>query len=83
MFTTRVGLPTLGRVHVLFPNFCINDGFVYIDNKNIESACLYQYGLQLLDTGTLVNKKVLERKFIFVWNECFSEMHTHHPPVRF
>ena len=83
MFTTRVGLPTYGRVHVLFPNFCINDGFVYIDNKNIESACLYQYGLQLLDTGTLVNKKVLERKFIFVWNECFSEMHRHHPPVRF
>ena len=34
MFTTRVDLPTLGRAHVLFPNICIDDGFVYIDNKN-------------------------------------------------
>ena len=56
---------------------------LHISIIKTESACLYQYGLQLLDTGRLVNKKVLELKFIFVWNECFSEMHTHHPPVRF
>ena len=68
MFTTRVDLATLGRVHVLFPNFCINGGFVYIDNRNTEGDCLYQYGLQLLDTGALVSKKVLERKSVFVWN---------------
>ena len=83
MFTTRVDLPTLGRVHVLFPNFCINDGFVYIDNRNIEDDCFYQYVLQLLDTGALASKKVLERKFIFARNECFLEMHAHLPPVRF
>ena len=83
MFTTRVVLPTLGRVHVLFPNFCINDGLVYIDNRNVEDDCLYQYGLHLLNTGILVSKKVLERNFIFVWNECFPEMHTHQPLVRF
>ena len=82
MFTTRVELPILGRVHVLFPNVCINDGFVYIDDKNIEGASLYQYGLQVLDTETLVSKKVFERKFILFWNKCFPAMHTHHPPVR-
>ena len=56
MFTTRVDLPTLGRAHVLFPNICIDDGFVYIDNMNITGGCLYQDGLHLLDTG----KKILE-----------------------
>ena len=73
------GLPTLGRVHILFPNFCINDGFVYIDNRNIEGDCLYQYGLQLLDTGALVSKKVSERKFIFVWNVFQKCIRTIHP----
>ena len=79
MFTTRVDLPTLGRVHILFPNFCINDGFVYINNRNIEGDCFYQYGLQLLDTGGLVSKKVLERKFIFfgmnVFQKCIRTIH--------
>ena len=79
VFTTRVGLQKLERVHVLLSNFCGDNGFVYIDNRNIKGDCLYQDGLHLLDTG----KKILERNFIFVLNECFLEMHTHHSPVRF
>ena len=53
--------------------------FAYIDNRNIKDDCLYQGGLRLLDTG----KKILERNVIFALNECFLEMHTHHPPIRF
>ena len=79
VFTTRVDLPTLERVHVLLSNFCGDNGFVYIDNRSVKSDGLYQDGLHLLDNG----KKILERNFIFVLNECFLEMHTHHPPVIF
>ena len=79
VFTTKVDLLTSERVHVLLSNFCGDNGFVYIDNRNIKGDCLYQDGLHLLDTG----KKILERNFIFVLNECFLEMYTHHPPVRF
>ena len=53
--------------HVLLSNFCGDNGFVHIDNRNIKGDCLYQDGLHLLDTG----KKILERNFIFVLNECF------------
>ena len=79
VFATRVDLPTLERVHVLLSNFCGDNGFVYIDNRNIKGHCSYQDELHLLDTG----KKILERNFNFVLNECFLETHTHHPPVRF
>ena len=79
VFTRRVNLPTLERVHALLSNFCGDNGFVYIDNRNITGDCLYQDGLHLLETG----KNILERNFIFVLNECFLEMNTYHPPVRF
>ena len=62
VFTARLDLPTLERVHVLLSNFCGENGFVDIDNRNMKGDCLYQDGLHLLDTG----KKILERKFIFV-----------------
>ena len=78
VFTRRVDLPTLERVHALLSNFYGDNGFVYIDNGNIKGDCLYQDGLHLLDTS----KKILERNFIFVLN-VFLEMKTHHPPVRF
>ena len=51
VFATRVDLPTLVRVHVLLSNFCGDNGFAYIDNRNIKGDCLYQDGLHLLDTG--------------------------------
>ena len=47
VFTTRVHLLTLERVHVLLSSFCGNNGFVYIDNRNRKSDCLYQDGLHL------------------------------------
>ena len=41
VFTLRVDLPTLERDHVLLSNFCGDNGFVYIDNRNIKGDCLY------------------------------------------
>ena len=76
VFTRRVDLPTLERVHALLSNFCGDNGFVYIDNKNIKGDCLYQGDLHWLGTS----KKILERNFIFVLNECFLEMNTQHSP---
>ena len=69
VFTRRVNLPTLERVHALLSRFCGDNGFVYIDNRNITGDCLYQDSLHLLNTG----KNILERNFIFVLNECFLE----------
>ena len=79
VFTTRVDLPTLERNHVSLSDFCVDNCFVYIDNRNIKDDCLYQEGLHLLGTG----KKILDCNFIFVLNEWFLEMNTHHLPVRF
>ena len=79
MFTTRLDLPTLEIVHVLLSNFEGNNGFAYIDNRNTKGDRLYQDGLHLLDTG----KKILERNFVFVLNEYFLGMHTHHPRLSF
>ena len=62
VLTTRIDLQTLEIVHVLLSIFCEDNGFVYIDNRNIKGNCLYQDGLQLLDIG----KKILERRlFLF------------------
>ena len=36
VFTRRVDLPTLERVHPLLSNFCGDYGFVYINNRNIN-----------------------------------------------
>ena len=79
VFTTRVDLPTLEKVHALLSSFCGDNGFVYSDNRNVIGDCLYRHGLHLLDTA----EKILERNFPFVLNECFLEVHTHHPHVRF
>ena len=50
IFTTRVDLPTLERVHALLSNWCGDNGFLYINKRNIKGNCLYQDGLHLLDT---------------------------------
>ena len=50
VFTTRVDLPTLERVHALLSNWCGDNGFLYINKRNIKGNCLYQDGLHLLDT---------------------------------
>ena len=43
LFTTRVDLRTLERVHVLLSNFCGNNGFSYIDNRNTKGDTHHAY----------------------------------------
>ena len=69
LFTARVDLPTLERGQILLSNFCGDYCFVYIDNKNIKSDCLYQDGLHLLDTGkygSLLAPFVSQKNMTFV-----------------
>ena len=68
VFITRVDLPTLERVHVLLSNFCGDNGFVYIDNRNIKGHCLNQDELHLLDTS----KKILEEGSIGLFFSGFE-----------
>ena len=66
IFTTRVDLPTLERVHALLSNFFGDNDFVYIDNSNIKRDCLYQDRLLLLDTGKKFQNVIL---FLFWTND--------------
>ena len=43
LFTTRVDLRTLERIHVLLSNFCGNNGFSYIDNRNTNGDTHHAY----------------------------------------
>ena len=65
-FTTREDLPTLERVYVLFSNICRDNGFVFIDNRNIKGDCLYQGGLHLLDTESYRKILIKEGNIGFV-----------------
>ena len=77
VFTTRVSLPILERVHSLISNYCREIACFYIDNKNIGEFCLYKDGLHLLEVG----KKILANNFIVNLNNFFLDTHTHHPPI--
>ena len=60
VYTTRVSLPILDRVHRLTSNYCRENACFYIDNRNIGGFCLYKHGLHLLEVG----KKILANNFI-------------------
>ena len=58
--TTRVNLPILERVHNLISNYCRENAYFYIDNRNIRGFCLYKDGLHLLEVG----KKILANNLL-------------------
>ena len=72
VYTTRVSLPTLERVHILISNYCHKDACFYIDNRNIRGFCLQKDSLHLLESG----KKILANNSIVSLNKCFLEQHT-------
>ena len=76
MYTTRVSLPILERVHGLISNYCPEKACFYIDNRNIRGFCLYKDSLHLLG-----GKKILANNFILNLNNFFLDTHTHHPPI--
>ena len=77
VYTTRVILPILERVHSLISYYCRENACFYIDNRNIRGFCLYKDGLHLLESG----KKSLANNFIENLNKFFVDTHTHHPPI--
>ena len=80
VYTTRVDVSLLERIHVLIFDFCRKNSFIYIDNKNIRSNSLYKDGLHLTDKG----KAFLADNFIVHSNNnIFLQTYTHHPPKKF
>ena len=77
VYTTRVSLPILERVHSLISNYCRENACFYIDNRNIRGFCLYKDGLHLLESG----KKILANNFIVNLNKFFVDAHSHHLPI--
>ena len=71
VYTTRVDVCLLERIHVLTFDFCRKNSFIYIDN--IRSDALYKDGLHLIDKG----KAFLADNFIVYLNNTFLEMLTH------
>ena len=67
VYTTRVSLPILERVHSLISNYCRENACFYIDNRNIRGFCLYKDGLHLLESG----RKILTNDFIVNLNNFF------------
>ena len=76
VYTARVSLPILEGVHRLISNYCRENAYFYIDNRNIRGFCLYKDGLHLLESG----KKILANNFIVNLNKFFLDTHTYHPP---
>ena len=73
VYTTRVDVSLLERIHVLIFDFCRKNSFINIDNRNIRSDSLYKDGLHLIDKG----KAFLADNFIVYLNNTFLEMLTH------
>ena len=51
VYTTRVNVPFLERIHVLIFDLCRKISFIYIDNRNTRSDSLYKDGFHLIDKG--------------------------------
>ena len=75
VYTTRVDVSLLERVHALILDFCRKICFIYIDNWNIRSDSLNKDGLHLIDKG----EAFLADNFI-VYLNIFLETYTHHRP---
>ena len=46
MYTTRINLPILERVHKLISNYCRENVCCYTDSEKIRELCSYKAGLQ-------------------------------------
>ena len=74
VYTTRVDISLLERIHVLIFNFCRKNSFIYIDNRNIRSGSLYKNGFHLINKG----KDFLADNFVvYLNNNSFLETNTH------
>ena len=73
VYTTRVDVCLLERIHVLIFDFFRKNCFNYIDNRNIRIDCLYKDGLHLIYKG----KAILADNFIVYLNNNIFWKRTH------
>ena len=73
IYITRVDASLLERIHALTSDFCRNNSFIYIDNRNIRSDSLYKDGLHLIDKG----KALADNFIVYLNNNTFLETYTH------
>ena len=64
VYTTRVSLSILERIHETLLSYCDLHNCIYIDNRNIRGKHLYKDGLHLLESG----KEILANNFLFYLN---------------
>ena len=75
VYTTRVSLTMLERVHILTSNYGRENACFYIDNRNIREFFLCKDGFHLLESG----KNVLASIFTVDLNKFFKKRtHTDH-----
>ena len=77
VFTSRINIVCLEKVHDMIQNLCKTEGCIYIDNRNITRFLLYKDGLHLMEEG----KVILARNFLFYLNDniqkSFLDAHKH------
>ena len=87
VYTTRINIGILEKIHVVIQNLCQENGWFYVDNRNIRGKHLYKDGLHLMEEG----KIILARNLIFCLNKGtsnyfldgnFLNKHTHHSTVK-
>ena len=87
VYTTRINIGILEKIHVVIQNFCQENGWFYVDNRNIQGKHLYKDGLHLMEEG----KIILARNLIFCLNKAtsnyfldgnFLDKHTHHSTAK-
>ena len=68
VYTTRINIGILEKIHVVIQNFCQEYGWFYVDNRNIRGKHLYKDGLHLMEE----RKIILARNLIFCLNKATS-----------
>ena len=68
VYTTRINIAILEKIHVMIQNFRQEYGWFYVGNTNIQGKHLYKDGLHLMEEG----KIILARNLIFCLNKATS-----------
>ena len=68
VYTTRINIGILEKIHVVIQNFCQENCWFYVDNRNIRGKHLYKDGLHLMEEG----KIILARNLLFCLNKAMS-----------
>ena len=87
VYTTRINIGILEKIHGMIQNFCQEYGWFYVDNRNIQGKHLYKDGLHPMKEG----KIILARNSTFCLNKATSNYyldynflgkHTHYSTVK-